>query len=181
MLGYCSRPYCKYLSKLDVNVIVDNELRGTAGHILTLAQHVKNLEDILLINGDLYISENCIRKILSSIELCRNYDISIFTLRRTFKYGVIEHGENSVQWIEKPKFNTVTGIYYIKLSRVLSTIQYLSNLRKVVDMNMLVSELSRYRYAISCIDLNCDEDDIIDIGTHIDYIKTLSLLSEDNI
>jgi len=179
--GYCAYPYERYLRYLNVETLVDSKLRGTAGHLKNVYLKYR-FKNIILINGDLYISKRCIENIMKKVETCIDSGnvLTIFTIRRKFKYGIII-SDGELRWVEKPEFSTISGIYYINLEAIYPILEHLETMYDMVDMNILFRELVSRKVNVSYIDLECLEDDVIDIGTHLDYIKTVSLLNEDSI
>ncbi|NPA22888.1 MAG: NTP transferase domain-containing protein [Crenarchaeota archaeon] len=180
VLGYCSEPYYRYLRyRRDIVLIKDDELRGTAGQVKkVLEKHGENLNDVLLLNGDIYISERCLSEIVSRARSSEE-EVTMFLLRRKFKYGVVELVNGSFRWIEKPSFLTVTGIYKMR-AEILRKILYEMS-RDRVDMNEVVGKMRDVGVRIGLTCLDCGEDELVDIGTILDFVKSLSLLNEDDI
>ncbi|NPA69485.1 MAG: hypothetical protein GXO26_01635 [Crenarchaeota archaeon] len=177
IFGYCCEPYYRYLKYRNVNVIVDERLRGTAGQLRPLIDNF-NISDALILNGDLLISDKCLREIFNRSRESRSKFI-IFLLKRKFKYGVIDLSGKTPRWIEKPSFLTVTGIYKVDMSLMKKILEEIG--KDHVDMNEVVTYLHESGIDVEYVCLNCDEDDIIDIGTPLDFVKSLTLLNKDDI
>jgi len=177
IFGYCSEPYCRYLKYRNVNVVQDYKLRGTVGQLKILLDGF-NIREALIINGDLVISERCLEEIFKK---CRESTsrFVMFLLERKFKYGVIDMSSNVPRWVEKPSFLTVTGIYKIDMELVREILDRAS--REFMDMNEFVTYLQEHNVSMEYVCLSCSEDDIIDVGTPLDFVKSLTLLNKDDI
>ncbi len=177
IFGYCSEPYYRYLKYRNINIIVDNKLRGTAGQLKALLNNF-NIGDILLLNGDLVISDTCLKEIFEKSRRSKSRFI-VFLIKRKFKYGIIDLSEKTPRWLEKPSFLTVTGIYKIDMSLMNKVLNDIG--KDHVDMNEVIAYLHEHDIDVEYICLSCEEDDIIDIGTPLDFVKSLTLLNKDDI
>ncbi len=179
VFGYCSEPYYRYLKHINNLVVMkDSKLRGTAGQLITILEKYDDVKNVLVLNGDLLISSKCLENIVSEARTSKD-PLTMFLLKRKFKYGVIDLSGDKPRWIEKPEFLTVTGIYSIDAKVLYKIIREIGS--DYIDMNKIVEHMWNTGLRVGYKCLECGEDDIVDIGTPLDFIKSLSLLSEDDI
>ncbi len=153
--------------KIKYKIIIDDELRGTAGQMLKVKEFIGEEDRIFILNGDVILSESLSIDNVVKYHNANGFELTVVVTPLRLRYGVISDlGGRLLDWIEKPTLNVAAGIYlangYVVLNH-LDGAQYL-------DMNSWVKTLLKKGVAVGVYEVR---DAIRDVGTLTDYVSYL--------
>jgi dTDP-glucose pyrophosphorylase len=159
--------------KFDVNINYSREnfFLGTAGP-LSLLKNKKIIDDIIVINGDIYADIN-FEKILDHHKK-KKFDLTLCATRQIyqFPFGVINNKKKTLDFIdEKPELNFLVnrGIYIIK-PKILKLLKF----NKYLDMNNFVNNLKKNKKKIG---IYLIYERIFDIGNKSQYNRVKDIFN----
>jgi dTDP-glucose pyrophosphorylase len=175
-VNYLSKKIINYFTNgekfgVNINYSKENFFLGTAGP-LSLLKNKKIVDDIIIINGDIYADIN-FAKILDYHKK-NNFDLTLCATRQMyqFPFGVINNQTKTLDFIdEKPELNFLVnrGIYIIK-PKVLKFLKF----NQYLDMNNFINNLKKKEKKIGVYLIY---ERIFDIGNKSQYSRVKDIFN----